>query len=230
MGVIMGNVAQSFGVQATSASVGTILSSTIPLFIVIFAAVRLKQSVAGIQWFGLVVAFVGIALVSTGGQVAARDTVNQTSPSGVFWMLASAVAIAFYYIWSAELTAKYGTLPVVAWNNLVGLFAITPLSILELNHTGAKIEIQSLWTVIYLGATVTVAGILLWLYLLRVLPARVAASVQYLQPVIGIAASALLFGDVLGLPFFAGSLLILSGLGLAVAERRKDTGSIQKEI
>ncbi|WP_312990631.1 DMT family transporter [Rhizobium populisoli] len=41
MGITLGNVAQSYGVQGTSASVGTIVSATIPIFIVIFAAVRL---------------------------------------------------------------------------------------------------------------------------------------------------------------------------------------------
>lgn len=40
MGITLGNVAQSFGVQGTSASAGTIISATIPIFIVIFAASR----------------------------------------------------------------------------------------------------------------------------------------------------------------------------------------------
>jgi drug/metabolite transporter (DMT)-like permease len=67
---------------------------------------------------------------------------------------------------------------------------------------------------------VTVAGLFLWLHLLRTVPARVAASVQYLQPVFGIAASAALFGDRLGVWFAVGVVLILGGLALAVANRR----------
>ena len=39
---------------------------------------------------------------------------------------------------------------------------------------------------------------------------------QFLQPVFGIAASALMFGDRLGAPFVAGVLMILAGLALAV--------------
>jgi len=67
---------------------------------------------------------------------------------------------------------------------------------------------------------VTVAGLLLWLHLLRAVPARVAASVQYLQPVFGIAAASALFGDRLGVMFAAGVVLILGGLALAVANKR----------
>ncbi|MCO5080032.1 MAG: EamA family transporter [Rhizobiaceae bacterium] len=219
MGITLGNVAQSFGVQGTSASAGTIISATIPIFIVIFAAVRLKQSVAGRQWIGLLAAFGGIALVAVGSG-SGVDEMTRTTPAGVVWMLVSAVAIAFYYIWSAELTEKYGTLPVAAWNAMAGLVAILPLAGWELMHEPVQFTMQGIWAIVYLGVMVTVVGLLLWLYLLRTVPARVAASVQYLQPVFGIAAASVLFGDQLGLMFALGVLLILGGLALAVANKR----------
>ncbi|WP_319799141.1 DMT family transporter [Nitrobacter sp.] len=219
MGITLGNVAQSFGVQGTSASAGTIISATIPIFIVIFAAICLKQPVAGRQWIGLVVAFAGIALVAVGSG-SGVDDITRTTAAGVAWMLVSAVAIAFYYIWSAELTEKYGTLPVAAWNALAGLIAILPLAGWELAHEPVLITMQGIWTIAYLGIMVTVAGLLFWLYLLRRVPARVAASVQYLQPVFGIAAASAIFGDRLGLTFAAGVILILGGLALAVANKR----------
>ncbi len=219
MGITLGNVAQSFGVQGTSASVGTIISATIPIFIVIFAAFRLKQAVAGRQWIGLLAAFGGIALVAVGSGPGVDD-LSRTTATGVAWMLVSAVAIAFYYIWSAELTEKYGTLPVAAWNALAGLVAILPLAGWEIAHESFEITSQALWAIVYLGVMVTVAGLLLWLYLLRAVPARVAASVQYLQPVFGIAAAAMMFGDQLGLMFTLGVALILGGLALAVANKR----------
>ena len=219
MGITLGNVAQSFGVQGTSASAGTIISATIPIFIVIFAAVRLAQPVAGRQWIGLLAAFGGIALVTVGSGSGGDDP-SRTTLAGVAWMLVSAVAIAFYYIWSAELTARYGTLRVAAWNALAGLVAILPLAGWELAHTPVQVTLQAAWVVVYLGVMVTVAGLLLWLYLLRMVPARVAASVQYLQPVFGIVAAAALFGDPLGPLFAGGVVLILGGLALAAADRR----------
>lgn len=90
----------------------------------------------------------------------------------------------------------------------------------EMAHEPIEITMQAVWAIVYLGVLVAVAGLLLWLYLLRAVPARVAASVQYLQPVFGIAAAAVLFGDHLGLMFAAGVVLILGGLALAVANNR----------
>lgn len=221
MGISLGNVAQSFGVQGTSASAGTIISATIPIFIVILAAVRLHQPVTGRQWVGLLAAFAGIALVAYGSNSGADDS-SRTTVAGVGWMLLSAAAIAFYYIWSAELTGRYGTLPVATWNMLAGLFTILPMAGWEIAHSSAPIQftMQALWMTVYLGVMVTVLGLLLWLHLLRTVPARIAASVQYLQPVFGIVASAFLFGDRLGLMFVAGVVLILGGLALAVAGNR----------
>lgn len=222
MGITLGNVAQSFGVQGTSASVATILSATIPLFMVVLAAIRFRQSVTPLQWSGLLVAFLGIALVAVGSGPGVDD-MSRTTVTGVMLMLLSAVGIAIYYIWSAELTEKYGLMPVAAWNMLVGLLTVVPLAGWEMTQHSVDITVEGLTAIAYLGAVVTVAGLILWLYLLRVVPARVAANVQYLQPVFGISASAFLFGDKLGLMFAAGVGLVLAGLGLAAAGKR--TGS-----
>lgn len=220
LGITLGNVAQSFGVQGTSASAGTIISATIPVFVVIFAAVRFRQAVTGRQWTGLGAAFAGIALVAVGTGSGADDA-SGTTAAGVAWMLLSAVAIAFYYIWSAELAERYGTVPVAAWNILAGFVAILPLAGWEAAHLSFEITAQAIWVAAYLGIAVTVAGLFLWLHLLRIVPARVAASVQYLQPVFGIAASAVLFGDRLGLLFALGVALILGGLAMTVAGKRR---------
>ncbi len=220
MGITLGNVAQSFGVAGTSASAGTIISATIPVFVVILAAVRLNQPVTGRQWLGLLAAFAGIALVALGSGSEAAD-VSRTTMRGMTWMLVSAVAIAFYYIWSAELAEEFGALPVAAWNGLAGLIAILPLAGWEMTHTPLHFSAQAVWVAAYLGIAVTVAGLFLWLHLLRTVPARVAASVQYLQPVFGIGAASLMFGDRLGTLFALGVILILGGLALAVVSRRE---------
>lgn len=81
MGITFGNVAQSFGVQGTSASAGTIFSATIPIFVVVFAAIRLKQPVTGRQWSGLLAAFFGIALVAIGTRSGADDMSRTTGPA-----------------------------------------------------------------------------------------------------------------------------------------------------
>lgn len=220
VGIGVGQVAQAFGVEGTAASVGTVISATLPVFIVVFAAVRLKQPVAGRQRIGLLAAFVGIAVVASGDGQGAGAMLH-SSASGAALVLLSAVAIAFYYVWSVELTRDHGTASVAAWSTLFGFVALLPWAGWEMWHTPMAVTAQALAAAAYLGVVVTVAGLFLWLHLLRTVPARVAAGVQYLQPVVGIAAASAMFGDRLGPPFAVGVVLILGGLALAVATRRE---------
>nr|WP_313023573.1 EamA family transporter [Brucella intermedia] len=55
---------------------------------------------------------------------------------------------------------------------------------------------------------------------LRTVPARTAASVQYLQPVFGVIASSLMFGDTMGWYFVVGVALVLIGLALTIFTSR----------
>src|SRR5215467_8136366 len=43
LGIGVGQGAQVLGIEGTSASVGTIITATIPVFVVVFAALRLRQ-------------------------------------------------------------------------------------------------------------------------------------------------------------------------------------------
>lgn len=218
LGIGVGQIAQTLGIEGTSASVGTTISATIPIFVVLFAALRLKQSVTAWQLFGLAAAFAGIALVASGQQGGAEGPA--TTWTGVGWVLLSAVTIAFYYVWSVELTNRYGAVVVAAWSTLFGFFSLVPLVAAEAARTPVNFSAQPVAIAAYLGLLVTVLGLYLWIHILRTVPARIAAGVQYLQPVVGIVLAAMMFGDHLGVRFAAGVALIFAGLALTLREKR----------
>ncbi|MHB2169891.1 DMT family transporter [Alsobacter sp. R-9] len=226
IGISVGQVAQTLGIEGTSGSVGAILSATIPVFVVVFAALRLRQRVSRRQVAGLAAAFAGIAVVASGS--GGGEGTAATTLAGVAWMLVSSVAIAFYYVWSVELTREYGTPAVAAWSTLFGLLALLPFAAWEASRMPIHLTPEGLAVASYLGVFVTAAGLYLWLHLLRAVPAVVATSVQYLHPIIGIGAAAAMFGDRLGGLFVAGVLLILGGLALILAPARKVRGGPAK--
>lgn len=218
IGISVGQVAQTFGIAGTSASVGAILSATIPVFVVAFAALRLRQTVSPRQMIGLLAAFAGIALVASSPSATAPAL--QTTAGGVVWMIVSSIAIAFYYVWSFELTRNYGTPAVAAWSTLFGFAALLPWTLWEMSRIAVQPTAAGIAIAAYLGVFVTVAGLFLWLHLLRTVTAVVATSVQYLHPLVGIVVAAAMFGDTLGLFFASGVVLILGGLALALGPAR----------
>lgn len=99
----------------------------------------------------------------------------------------------------------------------IALVALVPWAGWEMAQAPIQFDVLGVGAALYLGLVVTVAGLYMWLGLLRVVPARVAASVQYLQPIFGIAAAALFLGDHLGWAFVLGSLLVLAGLAITLS-------------
>ncbi|HBQ34702.1 MAG TPA: EamA family transporter, partial [Ochrobactrum anthropi] len=123
--------------------------------------------------------------------------------------------------WSVQLTVQYGTATVVAWSTWFGLLALLPFAGWEISTVDFQLNYVAIVSAIYLGFIVSVAGFFLWLHLLRTVPARTAASVQYLQPVFGVMASSVMFGDTMGWYFAAGVTLVLIGLALTIFTKRQ---------
>ena len=138
-------------------------------------------------------------------------------------VLLSAVAVALYYVLSTELAARYSVTTVAALTSLAGAGAVTPIAAWELRHAAVTVTPEGVAVVLYLAILVTAVGIWVWLHALRRLPASTAAALQYLQPLVGVAASAALFGDRLGPWFWAGTALVLTGVALTTASKHEDS-------
>jgi drug/metabolite transporter (DMT)-like permease len=210
LGIGIGQVAQTLGLTGTSGSIAAI----IPIFVVLFGALRLHQAIAARHMAGLFAAFGGIALIA----LARRDGFAAASALaflGDLGVLISAAVIALYYVLCTELTKTLGVMAVGAWTCLFGVLALTPFSLWELSAAPMRLTPAAIGVVLYLGLLVTIAGLWIWLTVLQILPVRVAATVQYLQPLIGAAASSFLFGDRLGVIFLLGASLVLLGIALA---------------
>lgn len=210
VGIDVGQIAQALGVARTPASVATVLSATIPILVAVLAAWRLRQPLRAIHLAGLLLAATGVGVIAF-----VRDGAAGAGFLGVALMLVSACAVALYYVLAAEMTSRLPAASVAAWSSL---FGTAPL-IVALPWMGqAPPTAVGIAAVLYLGLLVTVAGVWIWFAVLRHVPARIAAATQYIQPVIGVAASALLLGDRLGPGFYAGAAMVLVGIAL-VARR-----------
>lgn len=210
LGIDVGQVAQALGVAHTSAAVATVLSATIPILVAVLGAWRLRQKLRPVHVTGLLVAATGVAVIAF-----AREGAGHAALLGIVLMLLSACAIAIYYVLAVELAGRLPAAVIAAWSSL---FGTAPLVVALPWMQHATATLTGVASVLYLGLLVTVAGVWIWFVVLHRIPVRIAAGTQYVQPVIGVAASALLLGDRLGTGFYAGGLLVLAGIGL-VAQR-----------
>lgn len=211
LGITAGQLLQSIGVGYTSASVATMLSATSPMFVTGFAVLILGQTVRARHILGMVIAAAGIAVV-------AWDPAGTAGASllGNLIVLGSTASIAAYYVLGTRLIERLGALAFGAWTCLFGLLGLLPAAAWELTTRSMHPTWTSVAIILYLGALVTVAGLWIWLTMMRVLPARIVAPTSSMQPIFGIAASAWVLGEPLGLRFAAGALLVLGGIATTV--------------
>lgn len=226
LGIGVGQVSQALGVERTSASVATVISATIPILVVLLAALRLGQPIRLRHGLGLVGAFVGVCLVAVGDPRHLLSAfAHKEELMGDALMLGSALAIAAYYVLSVELVGRYSAATVAAWTSLAGALAMVPLLGWEVRSIPLRPTAQGITVILYLAVLVTVAGVWIWLRALKRVPARMAAALQYLQPLVGVAGSAALFGDRLNLWFWIGTGFVFIGVVLStVPPRRKAAG------
>ncbi len=223
LGIDGGQILQTFGVLRTSASIATMLSATSPMFIAVMAALFLGQRVGPRHFAGMVVALAGVIVIAWDDSAATGSDLL-----GNLMVMSSTAAIAAYYILATGLIARHGVIVVAGWTCLFGTLGMLPPAWWELAATPAQPHLTSVLIILYLGLLVTVAGLWIWLNMLRLVPARIAASSQFLQPLIGVGASAWLLGDPIGLRFGIGAVLVLAGIALAVLPPRGQTARLAK--
>ena len=224
VGIGVGQTLQALGVQRTSASVATVITAIIPILVVLLAALRLGQALRWRHALGLAAAFLGIALVAIGDPRNILAALARGSLEGDALMLLSALAISGYYGFSMELVSRYSATTVASWTSLAGAAALAPFMLWELRTEPATLRIEGICAVLYLGLLVTVLGVWIWLRALTRVPARVAASLQYLQPLVGVALSAAIFGESLDFWFGLGTTLVLAGIAIGTISSRRMPG------
>jgi drug/metabolite transporter (DMT)-like permease len=190
----------------------SVLVFTMPFWTLLLARPVLGERVRGSQWFAVAIALAGLTLVvepwSWYGELAPK---LWAVLSGFGWA-AGAVATKYF-----QRKHSLDMLNFIAWQMLVG---VLPLCVLPfvLPLPGAQWSAAYAGLLLWTGAVSTAAGFLLWIAVLRFLPAGTASLNMLAIPVIALVSSMLVFGERLTRNEWIGIGCI--GAGLAIISLR----------
>ena len=189
----------------------SVLVFTMPFWTLLIASPVLHERVRGAQWLAIAAAAAGLVLVvepwNWHGDLAPR---LWAVLSGFGWG-AGTVATKYF-----QQRRKLDMLNFTAWQILLGVLPLTLLSaVLDLPPTQWSLAQAAL--TFYVGAVSTAFGFVLWIAILRFLPAGTASLNMFAIPVIALGSSALLFGERLSGAEWTGIALIGAGLVLVTA-------------
>lgn len=207
---------QAVGTAGIDAASATVLAVTAPLWIVMLAAVVLREPLTVASTVGLAVALAGVVLVSG----LAGDWPPSGSTLSSLIVLASGVALALYTVLGKVALRRVEPLVFIETGCIGGAIASIPLAVWQATTQPQAPTALGWLMVAYLAVVVTFAGFIVWFWGVRAVPAGQAGALMFLQPVSGLALSAAILGDRLSPTFLIGAVLVLAGTYLAAAFRR----------
>jgi len=213
----LGNVAYQLlfivGLDLTRAGNASLFLSTTPAWTALLAVSLGGETVTGRQWLGIVGALGGAILLVVGGQGIALEGATLT---GDLTMLAAALSWAAFTVGSRPYIQKYGPVPYAAWSLWIGTPFLVVIGIPQLRAVGLGSLGWVEWgVVVYAGALSISLAFVLWNLGVRLLGNAQTAVHQNAVPVVTLAVSWPLLGEVpVGLQV-AGAAVILVSVRLA---------------
>jgi drug/metabolite transporter (DMT)-like permease len=184
----------------------SVLVFTMPFWTLLIAWPVLRERVRGAQWIAVAFAFAGITLV-----VAPWNWQGDLTPklwavlSGFGWA-AGTVATKYY-----QRGHRFDALNFITWQMVAGLLPLTLLPFL-FDFPPTRWSATYVVLLLFIGGVSTAFGFLLWLAILRVLPAGTASLNIFAIPVIALVSSMLVFGERLTASEWGGIACIAAGL------------------
>jgi drug/metabolite transporter (DMT)-like permease len=203
---------------STTAARGSLALSTLPLLTMLVGAVLGSEGLTTRKTFGVLVAMCGVALALLSGLA--------TAPAGAWrgdlLMVAAALCMALYSIWSKPFIRRSGPIPFTAMSMGVGAACLILVSLWRGSFEPVASFGPPQWgAAIYLGAFGAALTFYLWAFALeQTTPTRVAISVT-VNPVTASLVGAVLLDEPLSWNLVAGIVTVFAGIWIATTAGRR---------
>jgi drug/metabolite transporter (DMT)-like permease len=200
--------------QSVDSSVAAILNAAVPLFVLIIAAVFLRDERLTVnKLIGLVVGFVGV-VVLVGFDPADLASGNL---AGEIALIGSTISYAFGAVYARR--NIHGLRPMIPalFQVFFGLVIVTLLAFVFENPLATTFTPESLFAVVWLGLLGSGLAYLVFFRILGRWGATRTSMVAYLLPIYGIVLGALVLHEPIDGRLVAGTALIIGGVALVNA-------------
>lgn len=199
---------QNLGIERTSVSHAALILGAVPAMVGLVAFTLGRGSAGPLTWVGFAVAIAGVVLVAGSG--------GNASVGGDVLVLASAALMALYIVAQRPLLQGRNPVAVTAVQMAAAALAALPVALLGGELPAPHPADAELLAVVLLATFGSLLPYALYAYGQARVQAEVAGAFINLEPLVGAAAAALVFGEHLGMGHFLGAAGILAGIVLSL--------------
>jgi len=221
IGVMTYHLGLNYGEQFISAGAASLIIATIPILILIFAIIFLKEQISFKKIFGISLALCGVIVISIWGTEDASIEIEYIYAA--LAVLLAAIMGAFYTISGKKLLQRYNGLSLTAYAMLFGSLGLIPFINKSLFDEVATMSTTSWIVIIFLGVCSTVIGYVIWYVALKMKTASELSVYLYIIPVFSTVFSYFLFDDKITVLYVLGGILVIVGLIIVNTKNRIET-------
>ena len=201
----------NYGEQFVSAGLAALLFSTMPIFILIFSRIILRERIFLSQIMGILLGFGALAMIIRGEGM-------ELSHEGYFG-IAAILAAAIMHGLSYVVTKRWGSgIGIVTFNTLpIGIAGLVlfSLGLITEQPDFQSVTSSSALALLYLGIVASVGGFIIYFYLLKKLSPVILSFVFIIFPAISVAIDAWYFQKPLHADFIFNMILLMIGFTIA---------------
>ncbi|KJC51147.1 permease [Bradyrhizobium sp. LTSP885] len=203
--------------MSTTAARGALALSTLPLLTMVVGAALGSEPLTARKTTGVLITILGVSMALLSGLA--------TAPPGAWrgdlLMVAAALCMALYSIWSKPFIRRSGPIPFTTLAMAAGAVVLISASLVHGSFTPVADFGPPQWFgAIYLGAFGAALTFYLWAFALeRTTPTRVAISVT-VNPIAASLVGAVLLGEPLRWNLMAGIVTVFVGIWIATTQPR----------
>lgn len=205
--------------QFTQASVSPLIYAAIPMMTAVYLSIFRKQKIQSIQMIGIVVGFIGVAMIIL-LPLLEKQGVYLQQFTGNILIFGAAIAFMIYGFISKDKQQKYDVSPLALtfYFAVITFILAVPFSAFELLKDSSSLAHVG-WKHILSGMEIGIVGTsifyLAYQYALKLSSELTAGLFTYLQPVATIFFAVLLLGEKITVPFIIGGLMAVVGAQIA---------------
>lgn len=217
--------AQFVGTDKSTAVNGVLITSASPAFILLFAAIILREKLTAIRIAAVALATVGVVVIVN---LAEADFGSETFTGDVALAIA-ALTWGLYSVLVRRVSGKFDTLIVTLVAFLGGLILTIPAMVVELGaRPVGEITGAAILGILYLGVISTAGAMWMWNRAFALVDASIAALFFFAQPLVGVALSTLLLDQPMTPVRWIGGALIAAGVLMAILAPDRARGEAKR--
>ena len=212
---IIGNtislVAQEMGTGLSNAQTGSVITSTIPAFMIIFGWLILKERLDKVKVFSVLIAILGVVMI-VGLKMTGSNVVL-----GIILLILTAITWALMSVLIKKVKT-YSSLQITIMSTVVAVVCLTPFILSDLSSLTSInfAEPKVILSLLYIGAVSTAVAYVMWNKGLKVISASSSGLFYLIQPIVGSFLGWLLLGEQISVGFIIGSAMILASVWISV--------------